>query len=99
MNNFRLTGGNILSSDIISPKITDIVLKLETPCSVDKFDIRELENVVTSKNFYLNKKLVVYISGFLIGLPGTGVEVVRKAYHCRNDSNFVVSIRNLLNIS
>lgn len=83
-------GGTLLSSNVISPRIDGIKFKLKTPCDDEEFDLNKLEDIVASSKFNRDKKLVLYISGWLIGLPGTGVEEVEMAYHCRNDSNFVV---------
>ena len=81
-----------MKSEKVSQKVTDVEFKLRTNSSSESFPLTDLANIVTSSNFDKDKKLVLYISGWLIGLPRTGQKTVEEAYHIRNDSNFVVSL-------
>ncbi|KAI8119723.1 Vitellogenin-1 [Lucilia cuprina] len=72
----------------IIPDITKITFKLLTPCQNESFPLLEADQILESSNFNMSKKLVVFVRGWKSS-TGESVETLRKAFHCRDEHNFV----------
>ncbi|XP_075156210.1 vitellogenin-1-like [Haematobia irritans] len=73
----------------ISPNISDMWFQLRTPCHNVSFNVQEAEKILESPHFDLNKKVVVFVSGWTTTLNSSSVAHLAKAYNCRGDYNFI----------
>lgn len=76
---------------------------LMTPCKNYTYSVTDVENMWKNEAFDVRKRTVVLVTGWLMTLNNALVPIVHtisKAYLCRGDVNFIVSIfyRAIFNI-
>lgn len=92
--NCFILGSLYLAADTINPRVTpnmdEISLRLRTPCEVYSFPLSEAENILESPEFDVNKKVVIFVNGWLASSELDSVVELAEAFACRGDYNFLV---------
>uniref|UniRef100_A0A1I8Q0V7 Lipase domain-containing protein n=1 Tax=Stomoxys calcitrans TaxID=35570 RepID=A0A1I8Q0V7_STOCA len=73
----------------VTPDIKDMSFQLRTACHNESFPVQEAEKILQSPHFDLNKKVVLFVSGWTTTLNSSSVSHLSKAYNCRGDYNFL----------
>lgn len=90
-----ILGSVYLSSDTIDPRVTPdmdkIFFQLRTPCKNTSIPITSAEEILEQPDFDVNKKVVIFVTGWMSSIDSDYIADMAKAYHCRGGYNFLVS--------
>lgn len=94
---YSVLGSLYLASDKINPRISpeieQMYFQLRTPCHYESFPVNEAERILESPYFDVNKKIVLFVSGWTSTIESSSIAHLAKAYNCRGDYNFLVSLQ------
>uniref|UniRef100_A0A1I8PUE8 Lipase domain-containing protein n=1 Tax=Stomoxys calcitrans TaxID=35570 RepID=A0A1I8PUE8_STOCA len=86
----RLFAETVKDHPIKDPTIEDVSFQLITPCGRKEFPVSSANQLSESPEFDRNKTTVVFITGWLVEPDMDYIQVVARAFHCREDYNFVL---------
>lgn len=87
----QLFADSVRQYPIKEPTIEDVSFQLRTPCGRREYAVSEASKLRDDPDFDINKKTVVFNTGWLVTPDTDHVGDMEKAYHCRGGHNFIVS--------
>ncbi|KAM7350119.1 vitellogenin-1-like [Cochliomyia hominivorax] len=82
-----------LASDTITPRVTPdmqtMSLRLRTPCQELSFDLEHAEQILESPEFDVNKKVAIFVTGWMASSDADYVTHMANAFACRGGYNFL----------
>ncbi|XP_065364516.1 vitellogenin-1-like [Calliphora vicina] len=82
-----------LAADTINPRVTPnmdtMSLRLRTPCEELIFPLNQAEEILESSDFDVNKKVAIFVTGWMSGSDAGYVSDMANAFNCRGDYNFL----------
>lgn len=75
----------------ITPKLDDMYIQLRTPCSNVSVPLKQSEILLDKQEFDVNKKIAIFVTGWMSSIHSDYIEDLARAYSCRGDYNFLVS--------
>lgn len=73
------------------PYSPDIAFELRTRCNKKQYSVDKAELMLQSPDFDINRKTVVFVSGWNTDLDLDYITELTQAYLCRDEHNFIVS--------
>lgn len=65
--------------------------QLRTPCKSINVPLQQPEELVNLPEFDVDKKVIIFLSGWATKGNESHIQELANAYNCRGDYNFVVS--------
>lgn len=97
INRISIEGSIYLASDTINPRITpdmaSMTLRLRTPCQDLSFSLSEVEDLLASDAFDVNKKVAIFVHGWMASTDSDYVAEMANAFNCRGGYNFLVCFK------
>ncbi|XP_065364958.1 vitellogenin-1-like [Calliphora vicina] len=82
-----------LAADTINPRITPnmdaMSFRLRTPCKELSFSLSKAEDILQSPDFDVNKKVAIFVTGWMASSERSYVTDMANAFLCRGDYNFL----------
>ncbi|XP_037816441.1 vitellogenin-1-like [Lucilia sericata] len=82
-----------LSSDLIKPlgpsNMDTMSFRLRTPCEEYRFPLTHTEEILLHPNFDVNKKVAIFVTGWMTSSDDSYVGKMANAFNCRGDYNFL----------
>ncbi|XP_073835542.1 vitellogenin-1-like [Musca autumnalis] len=78
-----------IKKPLVTPKPEEMYYQLRTSCKNITVPLQQPENLVNLPEFDINKKVVIFLSGWATTGSEDHIQELANAYNCRGDYNFV----------
>lgn len=75
---------------LITPEMDKMSFRLRTPCDEYSYPLTEIDKLLDSPEFDVNKKVAILVVGWLYSSENEMVTEMAEAFKCRDDYNFLV---------
>lgn len=75
---------------LVTPDMDTMSLRLRTPCKELSFPLSQAEDILESPEFDINKKVAIFITGWMSGSDADYVTDMAEAFAVRGNYNFLV---------
>ncbi|XP_054087193.1 vitellogenin-3-like [Zeugodacus cucurbitae] len=84
-----IASGRNQTPDRYAPRLEDIKFQLRTPCYKREYPVEDPSGLVLDPAFDINKRTVLFATGWTTTVNNERHDSLSKAYNCRGDTNYL----------